>query len=653
MYIITGTGPTGGQGPYRYYWYLWTDEYRVWNLQSTNAYISTLKEVSMRGGHIGVPDTVMLRLKVIDLNDCEALSDTITIITHARAQMNDIDPPEVCSGEWVQPINFSTTVISTPAMTYEWEADDNYDDVGLSSQSGVGNIPGFTSNSNTTNAPIVTNITVSPKIGDCGVFNGSDKETFTITVNPVPKMDDIFPQTICSGDAVSGVTFGTPITGTTVTYSWSASGDWSEISPLSYSSGTGDFPGFTAKDNTSNDPYITTITVTPKIGDCDGTPKQFTITVKPKPVLSNIPIFPAICSGDQFCYHPESSTGNPTVIKWLRSYNPDIDEQPDINEQSGDINETLTLANGVTTQVIVTYTLTLEHNGCTNTQYVTVAVRPKPEIAPITGEDKVCKDNSITLNNTTAGGVWKSESENIATVDSYGMVTGISTDTVNIWYVFVDAVTGCSDSVYKEIEVIDNHYNYPDIRLRACPSGTFNLSKYIDTTGVHSISWSGGIIEPNGNLDASKLINRTIYTFKYTVIAGCSNIPKIQKVYLKTIGDNESFPLSDTIAICYEYAKAMNINQLFGIEAGTTSPVASNPPLYITQTNPSLYITETSHGGTIFNGKQFYEDNQPGSATYHGVSNVVMVEFSYTPSGSCLSGITYKRVIVLTPDLTK
>jgi hypothetical protein len=313
--------------------------------------------------------------------------------------------------------------------------------------------------------------------------------------------------------------------------------------------------------------------------------------------------------------------------------------EAETTNQTGEVNETLT--NTTTNAIDVTYTfkLTTTTNGCENTQYVTVKVNPKPDAGTINGATEVCINSTIPLTSTgPSGGVWRSEDMSIATVVSDGTVTGVSTGVVKIWYVVTDA-NGCSDSVSITITVTDE-LDYPDIRLRLCSSvGTVNLSKYLDTVGVQSVSWSGISILPNGELDAYGLHSPGTYTFKYTVTAGCLNTTKVRKVYVKMLGAGESPHFRDTVKICYKQAQTVNINQLFGLESGgMLSPEPAVAP----------YVTQTSHGGTIFDGKAFYEAT-PTKVPYHG-ADVVMVTFTYMPAG-CLTGKTYKLVIVLTDKL--
>jgi hypothetical protein len=52
----------------------------------------------------------------------------------------------------------------------------------------------------------------------------------------------------------------------------------------------------------------------------------------------------------------------------------------------------------------------------------------------ITGVSVVCASSSITMSNTTAGGVWSSNNTSIATVNSAGIVTGVAAGTTTISY---------------------------------------------------------------------------------------------------------------------------------------------------------------------------------------------------------------------------
>jgi hypothetical protein len=195
--------------------------------------------------------------------------------------------------------------------------------------------------------------------------------------------------------------------------------------------------------------------------------------------------------------------------------------------------------------------------------------------------------------------------------------------------------------------------DYPDIRIRICPDGnSVNLSKYLDTLELTSIKWES--LSPAapvtdvvaGTVSTDRLKAPTVYTFNYTVSNPCATDVR-RKVYLEALRPDRMRPLRDTVAICYEYAEALQINQLFGIEArGDWSYLADgNITPYITESNSA-----THDGAVVMNGKAIYE-NIPTTFLYHGIATK-RVTVTYTPAtDSCLDGNTYTIVIILTPDI--
>jgi hypothetical protein len=196
--------------------------------------------------------------------------------------------------------------------------------------------------------------------------------------------------------------------------------------------------------------------------------------------------------------------------------------------------------------------------------------------------------------------------------------------------------------------------NYPDIRIRICPdAGSVDLSKYLDTiNGVktNEIKWTSQlpsvlIASPAGTISTSNLSSAKVHTFTYTVNSLCVN-DQTRKVYLEVLKNDKFSILRDTVVMCYLYAEAIHLNQLFGIEADGDwdYPPAIKP-----------YISKTSYGGTIMNGRKIYDDNllTVFDKNYHGITARI-IELKYkTKNNSCLHGETYRIRIVLTPDLTK
>jgi hypothetical protein len=208
-------------------------------------------------------------------------------------------------------------------------------------------------------------------------------------------------------------------------------------------------------------------------------------------------------------------------------------------------------------------------------------------------------------------------------------------------------------------------FNYSDIRIHACPdAGTsINLSKYIDTLEVTSLKWESispkvpitditgsGIISSGTISTASLGVHPLVYTFVYTVSNPCATDIK-RKVYFETLKPGRMRPVRDTVEICYEDAEAVQINQLFGIDARGTWTYHSSVP-----NDVNAYVTESTsavYGGAVtMNGKAVYKDPSIASYNYHGITDAKKVEFIYTTHhDSCLHGEVYKMVIILTPDI--
>ncbi|MGL2994935.1 Ig-like domain-containing protein [Flavobacterium sp. TSSA_36] len=101
------------------------------------------------------------------------------------------------------------------------------------------------------------------------------------------------------------------------------------------------------------------------------------------------------------------------------------------------------------------YRVVSTQNGCSSVESSAVVVQanPVPALDPITGAAVVCTSTTTLLSNTIPGGVWSSSNTGIATIDGSGLLTGISAGRVTITYTFTDRLSGCSNSVSKEITV--------------------------------------------------------------------------------------------------------------------------------------------------------------------------------------------------------
>jgi len=212
------------------------------------------------------------------VNSCVGTPSSYTITVKPTPVVTAPSNITVCNNGIVPAVNFT----STPAgATFSWTNSNTT--IGLAA-SGTGSIASFTAH-NTGTSPILATILVTPTLNGC---QGSPVY-FVITVNPTPTVTVPSNITVCSGGTVTATNFlSTPAGGT---YTWTNS---NSALGLAFS-GTGNIPSFTAT-NTGTSPIIATITVTPTVNNCTGTPSAYTITVNPRPVPT-ITGLPSVCAG--------------------------------------------------------------------------------------------------------------------------------------------------------------------------------------------------------------------------------------------------------------------------------------------------------------------------------------------------------------------
>jgi hypothetical protein len=219
---------------------------------------------------------------------CPGTPQTFTITVNPTGQVNDPADQVVCNGATTAPVVF-TTNNTVGVTTYTWTNSDP--SIGLAA-SGTGDIAAFTA-INAGTAPVIATITVIPHFANGSVTCDGPAQTFTITVNPTTTVNPVSDVAYCDGATTAPIVFGSPVTGTT--YTWTNSDPSIGLA----ASGTGDIPSFVATNPTAL-PKVATITVTPSANGCPGTPITFTITVNPRPV-------PTITGNTPVCLN---STGN-------------------------------------------------------------------------------------------------------------------------------------------------------------------------------------------------------------------------------------------------------------------------------------------------------------------------------------------------------
>ncbi|MBK6952638.1 MAG: gliding motility-associated C-terminal domain-containing protein [Crocinitomicaceae bacterium] len=211
------------------------------------------------------------------LGACIGANDVYTITINPSPTVNAEADLTFCAGDAV-PLN---TITSTPGgATFNWTNSNTA--IGLGA-SGTGNIPAFTA-ANGTGAAITGTVSITPTLSGCS----GAAEVYLITVNPVPTVTDPTDQTLCANTNTTAVNFTGSIAGTT--FNWTNSNTAIGLA----ASGTGNIAAFNAT-NPGTTAIVSTVTVTPTLGTCSGTPQTFTYTVNPNPTFTLAFTDPSIC----------------------------------------------------------------------------------------------------------------------------------------------------------------------------------------------------------------------------------------------------------------------------------------------------------------------------------------------------------------------
>jgi gliding motility-associated-like protein len=337
---------------------------------------------------------------------CSGSPELFTIDVLPVPTLGALNPQVLCNGTATAPITFTGN-----ATNYAWI--NNNVGIGLAA-AGSGNIAGFNAVAGATNN--VANLVVTPSyVYNNTTCQGTPSST-TITVLPSPFINTVQDVVTCNGD-LSGIL---AFSGTANTFNWTNSNPSIGL----VANGSGNLPVFT-NTNTSSNPLLATITVTPQTGQgsqtCEGTPEIFTITVNPTPTMLP-PGSQVLCSQTQT--QPVNFSGNASSYSWLNS-NTSIGlasfgngSIPAFNAQNNGLNTQIT-------QIQVTPQYVNAGTTCLGTpQNFTFSVDPIPTVQYSQISQTVCTGlgtTAVNLSSQTPGVVY---SWNI--LNPSGAITGVT-----------------------------------------------------------------------------------------------------------------------------------------------------------------------------------------------------------------------------------
>lgn len=482
--------------------------------------------------------------------------------------------------------------------------------------------PGGTWSSNNTsiasvdNNGLVTGIAAGTATIAYAITNtcGTTAQTQSITVNTKPVVASITGSaTLCTG-------------GTTTWSNATAGGVWSSDN--------------TAVASVDNSGLITAIAIgTATISytvtnTCGSTTQTQVITVSDKPIVASISGSNTVCAGSNITLSNTTPGG-----VWSSD-----------NTAIGNINSTGVVTGVATGTATISYTVT---NTCGSTaQTQSITVNDKPTVTSITGNSNVCVGSTVTLGNTTAGGVWASSNTGIATIDNNGIVTAIATGNTTISYTVTN--TCGSTSATTTITVNDK----PIVanitgNNTVCTGNTTSLSN--TTTGGIWTTADNNIATVNNGTVTGIATGTTIIS--YTVTNTCGSTTVTQNITVNSqpnvaeITGNATVCLGDTTRF-----KSTTTGGVWSSSNNTIATISNGLITGNTIGNATISYTVTNTCGSTIKTRTITVINKPVVALITGANNTCVgnnINLSnITPGGTWSSDNTTVATVsngVVTP----
>ncbi len=484
---------------------------------------------------------------------CDGSPITFTVTVNPSPVVNPMSNLTYCNTN-PGTINFTSPI--TGGISYSWTSTVN---VGFG-LNGTGNIGAFTATNNSIN-PLIATVTVTPLL-DGGCLGSSI--TFTVTVNPGANAGTISGSpTICTGSTAQLSTNG------------GAGGTWSTSTP---SVATVDATGKVTGVGTGSATIFYTVTTI-----CGGSTASFNVSVNPVATAGTISGPNTVCSGSSIVlstngngggtwfsgntalatvnssgvvtgvlpgvvpiyYFVSNSCGN-SVTSYSVTVSPGANAGTIIGSSSicagaatllfttgsggtwGSSNPSVAFIDGVSGFVIgmsagtATITYTVPGNSCSPgaTAYFNFTVNPGANAGTITGPANVCAGSSVLLStNGSGGGTWYTGNPALATVNSSGLVTGVSPGAVTIGY-FVNNSCGTASTTFSILVSPGANAGTISGPSSVCAGSTINLTSNGTPGGTWSSSNTAAAqVDVNGVVLG---IGAGTTTIKYEVTSACA-----------------------------------------------------------------------------------------------------------------------------------
>ncbi len=395
---------------------------------------------------------------------CTGTAVSFTITVNPTATVNTVANQTVCNNTSTTAVNF-TSPTTGGAIVYNWT--NNTPSIGLAA-TGTGNIAAFTA-VNTTTAPVVATITVTPSYTNNATTCTGTPITFTITVNPTP----------AATIAYTGSPYCTSAGTATVTRTGTAGGVYSSTAGLTLNATTGDVTLGTSTAGT----YTVTYTIA-AAGGCAAftTTASITITSAFTATIS-YPAAPyCINGGSAAVTRTGTAGGTYTSTAGLV-----------INAATGAVDLNTSTAGTYT----VTYTINAS-GGCplfSTTTTITINSLSVAPIAAVASNPTICANSGVTNLSVTGGTLGTGASYKWYTGSCGGTLFGTGATLTNVTLFstttfYVRAEGPCGNTTCASVTV--NVNPAPSVTLVA--SNSNNVTPSSHTTLNASVSPAGNYL---------------------------------------------------------------------------------------------------------------------------------------------------------------
>ncbi len=558
-------------------------------------------------------NTVTLTLTVTSNNACspQTAAATFTINVLPEAQVNQPDNQEICNSTSTAMITYTTTN-TTGSTTYSWT--NSEPSIGLAA-SGSGNIIAPFTAVNSGIEPIIATVTVTPHLTIAGLTCDGPEKTFTITVNPEPRVTAPIGLIFCNGI----LTDPYPLTGTPTGVLFDISGGASI--GLADVAGVSSIPAFTP-----TNAGTATLTVTPKFKGCTGLPVSFNVTVRPTPTAT-------LSGGATVCQNsapPGIVITNPMNLAVVVTYTINgVSQTVNVLGRSNVSIGVSTNAAGVFTYELVSVQYldsnppTCANTSVTGTAIVEVTALPVPQI---TGPTNICAETTGNVYQTEAG-----MSNYTWVVSAAGTITagGTSTDnTVTVTWnsggshnisVRYNNTNGCLAATPTVLPV--NVFPLPIPTITGSTSACLNASRIYSTQpGMSNYLWdvsAGGTVTSGGGTSDNSI------TITWSAEGA-------QTVSVNYTNGNNCTAAAPTV-------RNVTVNPLPAptITGPASVCVNSTGHVYQTETLMTNYIWTVSAGGVITAGGT---GNETVTVTWT-TTGAKTVTVNYTNGNNCTAAI--------------